>query len=321
MDATLASACLLIVAVVLTLYFWPRARDQELPSIVPGAPDNTESSETQSPPQAIELSPISTITEAHPVALHESAVRFRAWKLAHSFKEEEPPSAIPIFAISGGPSGLPKEFVVLDLETTGLDPMNDEIIEVGAIRTRRETGTRILFQALVKPERKVPRHITKMTGISQAMVDSEGRRLTDVLAEFIGFIQDLPLVTFNAPFDMGFLQSAARKHGVAINNRYTCALQIARRAWPELPSHRLADLARIRNLPDDDTHRALGDCTRALLIFTAAARACDGNIRWTTPSEQVHPQQNRAPISKLPGGLACPDAAGTRPGDRSCSAQ
>jgi hypothetical protein len=131
------------------------------------------------------------------------------------------------------------------------------------------------------------------------MVDCDGRRLNDVLTDFIGFIEDLPLVTFNAPFDMGFLQNAAKRHGFAINNPYTCALQMARRAWPELPSHRLADIARIRNLPDDDTHRALGDCERALLIFTAAASTHGKKIRWTTPPTATRMQSNTG-VEKSP---------------------
>ena len=71
--------------------------------------------------------------------------------------------------------------------------------------------------------------------------------------------------------------------GFSIYNRYACALQMARRAWPTLPSHRLVDLARVRKLPEDDTHRALGDCTRALLIFEAAVPLCGGRIEWTIP--------------------------------------
>lgn len=295
MVATLIFACL-FAAVVLAAYFWRQTGGQESLSIAPVAPESPESPETQALPPAVELPSIPTAAEAQPVALHESAVRYQARKLARSRQKEEPSAAIPIPAMSGSPSALPAEFVVLDLETTGLNPALDEIIEVGAIRTNRETGARICFQALVRPEREVPRHITRMTGISQAMVDREGRCLSDVLAEFIVFIQDLPLVTYNAAFDMGFLQSAAEKVSLPINNRYTCALQMARRAWPDLPSHRLVDLARIRNLPNDDNHRALGDCRRALLIFTAAASECGGKIRWTIPSAHVRFQQNEAPV-------------------------
>jgi DNA polymerase III epsilon subunit-like protein len=80
---------------------------------------------------------------------------------------------------------------------------------------------------------------------------------------------------------MGFLHSAAKRNGLVIKNRYTCALKLSRRAWPGLPSYRLADLARIGKLPDDDAHRALADCKRTMLIFIAAASEVGKGIRWT----------------------------------------
>lgn len=176
---------------------------------------------------------------------------------------------------------LPQEFVVLDLETTGLDPVRHEIIEFGAIRASINTTQQLAFQTLVKPEKHIPKHITEINGISQEMVECEGRTLEEALHLFLDFIQDLPLVTFNAPFDMRFLEVAAKKHGVKIDNRYTCALQMARRAWPGLPSYRLVDLARRGKLSDSNTHRAVGDCERALIIFTSAASTLGKQIRWS----------------------------------------
>lgn len=180
-------------------------------------------------------------------------------------------------------SMLPEQFIVLDLETTGLSPDRNEIIEVGAIRVHRDSDHHEVFQTLVKPKKKVPRRITEMTGISQSMVDGEGDQLEVALADFIDFIQDLPLVSFNADFDMRFLRHAAKRHGLVIKNRYTCALQLSRRAWPGLSSYRLAELAKMGNLPGDDAHRALGDCERAMVIFVAAASEVGKNIRWSVP--------------------------------------
>ncbi|MGC1462391.1 MAG: 3'-5' exonuclease [Terracidiphilus sp.] len=177
---------------------------------------------------------------------------------------------------------LPQDFVVLDLETTGLNPERDEIIEIGAIHFTLDTENHATFQTLVKPLRKVPAKIAGITGISQEMVDRDGLPLEDVLRQFMGFIGDMPLVTFNAEFDMGFLNNAARKHGLKIPNRYTCALKRARRAWPGLPSYRLVDLAKMGNLSDEDTHRALGDCTRAAIVFTSATSTLGQKVRWTT---------------------------------------
>ncbi len=181
---------------------------------------------------------------------------------------------------------LPRQFVVLDLETTGLSPLADEIIEIGAIRVSLDLDSHPTFQTLVKPQRRIPSKITQLTGITQAMVDEQGIELEDALAQFMEFIGDLPIVTFNAAFDMGFIYSAARRHGTAVTNRYTCALKRARRAWPGLPSHRLAYLAEVGKLPTDLPHRALGDCHRALLVFISATQELNTKVRWSKPADE-----------------------------------
>lgn len=113
------------------------------------------------------------------------------------------------------------------------------------------------------------------------------RRIADALPAFLDFLADSPLVIFNAEFDMGFLQNAASRHGLVIANRYTCALKMARRAWPGLPSYKLKDLAELFKLPTDDTHRALADCNRAAAIFATAATFHGKQIRWSRlPVEQ-----------------------------------
>lgn len=167
-------------------------------------------------------------------------------------------------------NAFPRQFVVFDLETTGLDPARHEIIEFGAIRVDCETDLQETFQTLVKPRRAIPKTITRLTGISQDMVEVEGQTLEVALKEFSHFIRDLPLVSFNAEFDMAFLRNAARLHNVVVQDQASCALKLARRAWPGRNSYRLSDIARDANLPVDDAHRALGDCQRTLLVYTAA---------------------------------------------------
>jgi len=179
---------------------------------------------------------------------------------------------------------LPQHFIVFDLETTGLSSQQHEIIEFGAIRIDLSVNDHTTFRTLVRPAKKVPRKITEITGITQAMVEKDGLPLEDALLQFIEFIGDLPLVAFNAEFDMGFLSRAARKHGIVMNNRYTCALKRARRAWPGLSSYRLADLARLGKLSDRDTHRALGDCVRTMHIFVAATSQLGQKVRWSKPA-------------------------------------
>ena len=168
-------------------------------------------------------------------------------------------------------SSVPQKFVVFDLETTGLDPTRHEIIEIGAIRVNRDSDVHDTFESLVRPIKRIPKRITQINGISQDMVDHEGEPLETVLRDFAEFIKDLPLVSFNADFDMAFLRNSARQHNIVIRNRVSCALKMARRAWPGRNSYRLRDLAKDGGLSDGDTHRALGDCRRTVIVYTAAA--------------------------------------------------
>lgn len=171
-------------------------------------------------------------------------------------------------------SVLPDQFVVFDLETTGLKPDVDEIIEIGAIRVNRDSKEHNTFQALIRPSKSIPDKIVKITGITQKMVDDDGGSLAEELPQFLDFIGDLRLVSYNAKFDMAFLNNAIDQiePARAISNPVSCALKMARRAWPGRDSYRLADLARDGGL-EAQTHRALDDCKQALTIYTAAAAA------------------------------------------------
>ncbi|HVC48135.1 MAG TPA: 3'-5' exonuclease [Terracidiphilus sp.] len=194
---------------------------------------------------------------------------------------------------------LPESFVVVDLETTGLNPAADEIIEIGAIKAVLNSTNHLAFQMLVKPNGQVPKSISKMTGITQTMVDTEGVPISEALTQFLEFVGGLPLVTYNAEFDMGFLWAAAKGCGLTINNRYACALKMARRAWPGLPNYRLATLGKLGNLSDVDTHRAVGDCERALIVFTSATSVLGQKVRWSKPVSNVG--RNAGPFGGLIG--------------------
>jgi DNA polymerase III subunit epsilon len=165
---------------------------------------------------------------------------------------------------------LPERFVVLDLETTGLHAEQHEIIEIGAIRVNRNSTTHETFQTLVTPTLALPKKIIGMTGITQSMIDSEGIPLQTAMTAFLEFIGDLPLVAFNAEFDMAFLEKAAYGQGISIKNKVSCALQMSRRAWPGLKSYRLRDLGKRGGLAVNGEHRALADCQLALTVYTSA---------------------------------------------------
>jgi DNA polymerase III epsilon subunit family exonuclease len=167
---------------------------------------------------------------------------------------------------------LPEQFVVFDLETTGLDSTKHEIIEIAAIRVNRDSEKHDTIQSLVKPSKKIPKKIVEITGITQDMIDRDGEALDHALNEFVEFVGDLRLVSFNAPFDMAFLNVATEKCGVKpFKNPVSCALKMSRRAWPGRKSYKLADLAKDGNLDTRNAHRALADSQRALSVYLAAA--------------------------------------------------
>ena len=186
------------------------------------------------------------------------------WWVFAASKHAEPPADV---------SMVPEHFVVFDLETTGLYPDRHEIIEIGAIRVHRDADEHQTFQALVKPSKRVPKRITELTGITNEMIQADGLELVEALSEFRDFVGDLPLVAFNAEFDDACLRAACATTSTDhFANEVCCALQLSRRAWPWRKSFRLADISRDGNLSLDDTHRALGDCRRTMIVYIAAAR-------------------------------------------------
>lgn len=170
---------------------------------------------------------------------------------------------------------LPEEFVVFDVETTGLDPKTDVIIEIGAILVRRSqlTSGDKTFQSLqsfIHIDRPIPAHISSLTGISDNMLREHGVQLREALEEFQGFVGERRLVAYNAKFDLAFMREALDHYGYALTNPTSCALNMARRAWPERSSFKLKDLARAIDV--DEEHRAVSDTVRALIVYLAAVR-------------------------------------------------
>lgn len=104
------------------------------------------------------------------------------------------------------------------------------------------------------------------------MVDTEGDTIETAVAGFRDFAGDLRLVSFNADFDMAFLENAAHGIGWKLTNPVSCALKMARRAWPGRKSYRLADLSKDGNLDLAESHRALDDATRTVVIYATAAK-------------------------------------------------
>jgi ATP-dependent DNA helicase DinG len=151
--------------------------------------------------------------------------------------------------------------VALDIETTGLDPAKDSILEIGAVRfnARRVEGE---WATLVNPGRPVPAFITQLTGITDLMV-REAPTIRSVLTELKEFVGDAIVVGHNVRFDLGFL----RRQGVLGLNDSMDTYELASVLMPGAGRYNLGALAQILSVPLPATHRALDDARVTRLIY------------------------------------------------------
>lgn len=161
---------------------------------------------------------------------------------------------------------FPSDYVVIDIETTGLDPTYCEIIEISAIKYSQ--GVAIdSFTTLVKPVTAVNEYITKLTGITNEMLESAPRN-AEILPQFNSFIADSILVGYNVNFDINFLYDNLMKIGVTLTNKYVDVLRIARMLLTDLPDYKLITVAKHLGITFDTTHRAMADCETCNECYT-----------------------------------------------------
>lgn len=156
----------------------------------------------------------------------------------------------------------PEDYVVIDVETTGLDLSKCGIIEIGAVRCL--SGEISYFQKLVQTDRKIPEKISKLTGITDALLKMEGYSLGKVLKEFQNFIGELPIVSYNAAFDSSFLNDAYRKEGMGqINNMFYDLMRAVKKEQMFQSDYRLETSLKSYGIDSEVPHRALEDAKLA----------------------------------------------------------
>lgn len=153
---------------------------------------------------------------------------------------------------------LPSDYTVVDLETTGLSPTSDSIIEFAAVKVR--DGLVVdQYSTLINPETPICREVTMLSGITDEMLQN-APLIEAVLPECIQFIGLDIIVGHNISFDLSFLQPAAHALGLPLDNDYVDTLQLSRRLCPELENHKLCTLQQHFGVENPDAHRALSDC-------------------------------------------------------------
>ena len=162
-------------------------------------------------------------------------------------------------------------YVVVDLETTGLNPKSDKIIEIGAVRVENGQVTET-FSTYVNPFRKLEERIVKLTGITQEMVDS-APKIAEVLPQFLAFEKELPLVGHKILFDYSFLKKACQNEGYDFERTGVDTLHISRIVFPELPSKTLQAMCEYFQIPLM-AHRAFEDASATKQLYELLKETC-----------------------------------------------
>lgn len=161
---------------------------------------------------------------------------------------------------------LLSDYIIFDIETTGLDSSYDEVIEIGAIKVK---NNKIVskFNSLVKPKNEIDEYITELTGITNEMV-KDAPTIEEILPDFMNYIGNDILIGHNVNFDINFIyDNLYRNKFDVLTNDFIDTMRISRKLLPELPHHRLIDLAKYFKIDSTNNHRSLKDCEITMNVY------------------------------------------------------
>ena len=161
-------------------------------------------------------------------------------------------------------------YVLLDLETTGGNPVHDRITEIAAVRI--EGGLEVArWSTLVNPGITISPFIQNLTGISNAMV-AEAPAFSEVAQRLLEIIKDAVLVAHNVRFDHGFLLNEFSRVDHALRVKTLCTVRLSRLLYPQHKSHGLDAIMQRHDLHTSDRHRAMSDVEMVLAWLGIAAK-------------------------------------------------
>lgn len=148
-------------------------------------------------------------------------------------------------------------FTVIDIETTGLKAGRDKITEIAIVKF---DGSEIIdtFQTLINPEIRIPSQITRLTGISNEMVE-DAPYFYEIAKDIVEWTAESVFVAHNVNFDYRFIQEEFRSLGFTFSRKKLCTVRMSKKAFPGLRSYSLGNLIREFGIEVTDRHRALDD--------------------------------------------------------------
>lgn len=191
-------------------------------------------------------------------------------------------------------------YVALDLETTGLHPVHNEIIEIGAVKVE-DNMIVDTYQTLVRCHGPISPQIVKLTGITPQMV-SQGIALEDSLYEIMDFCKNYILLGHNIQFDFSFLKAKAVICEKTFSSLGIDTLKIARKVLPNLEKRSLEFLSAYYQIPVDVSHRALDDARTAMYLYQIFQREYGNQEELFLPSKLEYKVKKQSPVTAAQKG-------------------
>ncbi|WP_394524670.1 PolC-type DNA polymerase III [Lacrimispora sp. JR3] len=166
-------------------------------------------------------------------------------------------------------------YVAVDLETTGLDPKKDKIIEIGAVLVLNGV-IKDTYETFVNPYRKLEERITSLTGIRDEQLES-APGIETVIGEFLDFAGKFPVLGHHVIFDYSFLKRAAVNGGHGFERQGIDTLKLARRFMPPEAKKNLKDACEFFEIKQEQSHRALADSKSAHFLYQELVRRFGSN--------------------------------------------
>ncbi len=160
---------------------------------------------------------------------------------------------------------MSKLYAIVDIETTGGRPNRDRITEIAIAL---HDGEKVIdsYETLINPETIIPFGITRLTGITQDMVEG-APKFYEVAKKIVQMTEKAVFVAHNVRFDYGFIREEFKRLGFTYSRRQLCTVRLARNTFPGLPSYSLDNLIRHFKIPIRNRHRAMGDVEATIILF------------------------------------------------------
>jgi len=156
-------------------------------------------------------------------------------------------------------------YAILDIETTGLSPANEKIIEIAIFI---HDGVKVIdeFHTLVNPERNIPYNITRLTGITNDMVE-DAPKFYEIAKDLVILTEGKSIVAHNASFDYNFIRNEFKSLGYSFKRDRLCTVKLSRKIIPNHKSYSLGKLCKDLGIIIDGRHRAAGDALATVKLF------------------------------------------------------